>query len=344
MKKYFLIIFVIIFLISCVKDKMPDSIKPYVELSSLKKVFVVNEGNYGSTNASISLYDPANNNVIENFYQFQNNESPIIGDVAQSLSKINDKFYLVVNNSGKIIVCNSQLKKINQIINLPSPRYVLPITNQKAYVSNYVGNLISIIDLNSNTVIGSISCSGWTEKMVLIYNKAFITNMRRNYIYIINTISDFKEDSVEVGINSGSIVIDKNDKIWVLSSGDNVNSKLARLSRINSITNKIEYVFQFETSDSPNSLNINKTADTLFYINGGIFKMPINSNQLPISPFINSGNKNFYSIGINPNTFDVFAADAMDYVQKSNIYIYDAFGNPKIYFKAGIISNDFYFE
>ena len=70
----------------------------------------------------------------------------------------------------------------------------------------------------------------------------------------------------------------------------------------------------------------------------------INSNQLPTSPFINSGNKNFYSIDVNPNTGHVFAIDAMDYVQKSNIYIYDAFGNQKLVFKAGIISNGFYFE
>ena len=344
MKKYFLIIFLISLLNSCVKDKMPDTIQPYVDLSSSKKVFVINEGNYGSANSSISLFDSGNSAVIENFYQSQNIESPIIGDVAQSLSKINGKFYLVVNNSGKIIVCDNQLKKINQITNLPSPRYVLPITNQKAYVSNYNGNIISIIDLNSNTVMGSIPCSGWTEKMAIIYNKAYITNMRRNYTYIINTLTDIKIDSIEVGINSGSIVIDKNDKIWVLSSGDNINSKLARLSRINSITNEIEFVFQFETNDSPNSLNLNKTKDTLFYINDGIFKMPINSNLLPTSPFINSGNKNFYSIDVNHNTGHVFAIDAMDYVQKSNIYIYDAFGNQKLVFKAGIISNGFYFE
>lgn len=344
MKKYLQIILVLPVLSSCVKDKPQDVIQPQVQLTNAKKVYVINEGNFGSGNASVSLYDTGNNAVIENFYQSQNSSSPTIGDVAQSLSNINGNFYLVVNNSGKIIVCDNQFKKTNQITGLSSPRYVLPVTNQKAYVSDYNGNAISIIDLNSNTKTGTIPCSGWTEKMVLIYNKAFVTNMKRNYIYIINTINDTKSDSINVGINAGSIVIDKNDKVWVLSSGDKLNSILAKLSRIDPVTNQVEISYQFGINDAPNSLCLNKTKDTLYYLNGGIYKMSVASGTLPVSEFIAKGTKNFYGLGINPNDYTLYAADALDYVQKSNIYIYDANGNQKKYFKAGINANGFYFE
>ena len=51
---------------SCVKDKPQDSIQPQVQLTNAKKVYVVNEGNYGSSNASVSLFDTGNNEVIEN--------------------------------------------------------------------------------------------------------------------------------------------------------------------------------------------------------------------------------------------------------------------------------------
>jgi sugar lactone lactonase YvrE len=344
MKKYFQFIVLIPLFISCVKDKPQDIIQPKVQLTSAKKVYVINEGNFGSGNATVSLFDTGNNTVIENFYQTQNSSLPIVGDVAQSLSNINSKFYLVVNNSGKIIVCDAQFKKVTQITNLSSPRYILPITNQKAYVSDYNANAISVLDLNSNTKVASIPCSGWTEQMVLIYNKAFVTNMKRNYTYVINTINDTKSDSIQVGINAGSSVVDKNDKVWILSSGDNANSVLGKLSRIDPITNLVEATYQFPANNSPNSLCLNKTKDTLYFLNGGVFKMAINSQALPATAFIPNGTKNFYGLGINPNDFSIYVADALDYVQRSTIYIFDANGNQKSYFKAGINANGFYFE
>jgi hypothetical protein len=344
MKNYFKIFVIIPVLFSCVKDKPQDTIQPVVQLSSAKKVYVINEGNFGSGNASLSLFDTGNNAVVENYYQTQNSSSPTIGDVAQSLSNINGIFYLVVNNSGKIMVCDNQLKKVTQITGLSSPRYILPITNQKAYVSDYNANAISIVDLNTNTKTGTIACSGWTEKMVLIYNKAFVTNMKRNYTYIINTINDTKSDSINVGINAGSIVTDKFDKIWVLSSGDNTTSILAKLSRIDPVTNLVEATYQFPTNNSPNSLCLNKTKDTLYYLNGGVFRMAISSTVLPATEFIAKGTKNFYGLGVDPNDYTIYAADALDYVQKSTIYVFDANGNQKLNFKAGINANGFYFE
>lgn len=174
MKKCSLLFFTLIILNACVKDKPQDVIQPQVQLTNAKKVYIINEGNFGSANASVSLFDLGNDEVIDNIYKVQNSTNPSIGDVAQSLSFINNKFYLVVNNSGKIIVCDNQFKRLTQITNLSSPRYILQITNQKAYVSDYNGNSINIIDLNSNTKTGSISCKGWTEKWHLFITKRLL--------------------------------------------------------------------------------------------------------------------------------------------------------------------------
>lgn len=72
-------------------------------------MFVINEGNFGSGNASVSLFDPAKNEVVEDFYKTQN--SAALGDVAQSMSRVNDNYYVVVNNSAKILVCDKDFKK-----------------------------------------------------------------------------------------------------------------------------------------------------------------------------------------------------------------------------------------
>jgi hypothetical protein len=59
---------------------------------------------------------------------------------------------------------------------------------------------------------------------------------------------------------------------------------------------------------------------------------------------VSGNNRVYYGLGVNPRDYTIYAADALDYVQRSNIYIFDNNGNQLSFFKAGIISNGFYFE
>jgi len=342
MKKHFYKILFLLAFYSCVKDKPQNPVQPAVQLSNNKKVYIVNEGNFMSGNSSVSLYDPGTKEVIENFYQTQNNSLP--GDVAQSITYFNSNFYIVINNSNKVLVCNDQFKLKSTINGFTSPRYLLPVTNSKAYVSDLFSNYISVLSLNSNSVTATIPCPGWTEKMILIYNKVFVTNMKKNFVYTINSINDTKTDSIDVGPNTGNILLDKNDHIWVLSGGDKPNSISPCLKKINAVSNAVEKTFTFTLNDSPGNLCINKTKDTLYFLNNGIFRMPVTDVNLPSNVFVAKGTRNFYALGINPNDFTIYAGDALDYISRSNIYIYDVAGTEKTFFKAGINSGNFYFE
>lgn len=340
--RYLILLLYLVFLSSCVKDKPQNPTHSSFQLTTAKKVYIINEGNYGVNNSSISLYDSGNNHVVDDYFQNQN--SSALGDVAQSMNYFNSNYFIVVNNSGKIVVCNSQFKKTGQITGLTSPRYFLPITIQKAYVSDLYANAISVVDLNTNTKTASIPCSGWTEQMTLIYNKAFVANLKSNYLYVINTITDVLVDSIHIGKNANSLGLDRNAKLWVLNAGDKANSVLGKLSRINPTNNQTEFSVNFTSNDAPSNLCFNKTKDTIYYLNNGVFRVSINSTTLPHSAFIAQGNKNFYGIGLNTNDFTLFVSDALDYVSKSVVYIYDSNGNEKRHFNAGLISNGFFFE
>ncbi|MBK9284113.1 MAG: hypothetical protein IPM51_07300 [Sphingobacteriaceae bacterium] len=331
-----------IILSACIKDKPQVVSSQAVNLSNASKILIVNEGNFMSSNASVSLYDPGSGSVIEDYYKNQNGTS--LGDVAQSMYYFNGNYYTVVNNSGKIMVCNRDFKLTSTINGFTSPRYILPVSNGKAYVSELYGNQIKIVNLNTNQITGGIICPGWTEKMVKAYHKVFITNPQKNYCYVINSISDEKTDSVFVGINAASIVVDANDKIWVLSSGDLANSIAPLISRINPISLEIELAYAMAMSDRPTELCLNKNKDTLYYLNKGICKMSIQSNSTPSSPFISGGNRNYYGLNIDPHSNVIYVSDVLDYIQKSNVYLFDVNGNEKKFFKAGIIANSFYFE
>lgn len=327
---------------SCVKDKPQEPAKTAVNINADTKVLVINEGNFGTTNAAISLYDPTSNAVIEDYYSQQNNNA-LLGDVCQSVTKYNNKYYIVVNNSNKIIIANaSDLKKTATISGFNSPRYVLPITYNKAYVSDLYSNSIQIINLNSNSITGSIPCNGWTEQMALIYNKVFVTNFYTDYCYVINTITDAITDSINVGKGGASIQIDSNSKIWILTSGDNSNNQAGRLIKIDPVTLQIELNLNFSLSDGPQNLCINQTRDTLFFLNKGLCRFPISSSQLT-NAFAKQGSI-YYGLGINPKDYTIYVSDVLGFAQKSTIEIYDMNGNFKTSFKAGTGSNGFVFE
>lgn len=343
MKLYY-VIFISVILSSCIKDKPQEPVKTAVSVNSETKVLVVNEGNFGWGLGTISLYDPSSGAVIADYYQQQNNNGTL-GNVCQSITKYNNSYYIVMNNSNKIVVVNANdFIKRATISGFNSPRYMLPITYSKAYVSDLYAKYIQVIDLNTNTITGSIPCLNGTEEMTLIYNKAFITNTNSNYCYVVNTTNDIITDSINVGKGNSSICIDKNSKVWVLSSGNTSANEAARLTRINSVTLQIEQSLQFNVGESPGKLCINRTRDTLHYLNNGVYQFQISAGILPSTPLINQGSKIYYGLGINPKDYHIYVSDAIDYVQKSKIEIYKPDGSFITKFNAGIISNGFMFE
>jgi hypothetical protein len=332
------IFFAGLLLTACVRDK-PQIPEPQVLPQSGQRIFVINEGNFGSGNGSVSLYDPLSGAVVEDVYKLQNNAE--LGDVVQSMTYYNSKFYVVVNNSGRIVVCNSDFKKSGQISGLASPRYLLPVSSQKAYVSDLASNFIHIVDLASNTETGKIMLSGWTEKMIMLYNTVFVTNITRDKVYAINAITDELTDSLFVGKGATSLVIDRKNKIWVLSPGDKTTATKARLTRIDPLSKTIENASELPDYGA-SYLCSNPGGDTLYFINEGIRRIAIADEV--VTQISSAGSKSFYGLGFNPADGRIYASDAVDYSQRSNIYVYKTDGTQEKVFKAGVCANGFYFE
>lgn len=335
--------FVGIILVGCVKDK-PVVIKENTQIYTGEsgKVFVLNEGNFGTGNGSVSLYDPISGGVTEDYFHQQNQQNA--GDVVQSMTKINGLYYLVVNNSGKIYCLNKDFKIQQTLTGLTSPRYVIPLTNDKALVSDLYANALTVFNPNTMQIIQQIPLSGWTERMEKYQNKVFITNPKRNYLYVLNIQSLSITDSIPLYKGGSSLQLDKFNKLWVLCFGDIMNSKPGALFKINPDNNQVEWSSLF-ISGHPGHLNINPTRDTLYYLHsGGIYRMPVTATHLPSYVWISSGTKNFYGMRVHPLSGNIYVSDAKDYIQKSDVYIYKPNGMELGKFKAGIISGDFYFE
>ncbi len=329
-------------LVSCIKDKPQEPVKMGTTINAQNKVLVVNEGGFGYNNADITVYDPASGSISDNYYRQQNNNEAL-GDVCQSVCQFNNRYYLMMNNSNKVMVVNADnFTKTATITGFNSPRYLLPLTYSKAYVSDLYASSIQIVDLNTNTITGTIPCMSGTEEMVMLYNRVFVTCSNSQYCYVINAATDVITDSIAVGKNASSLVIDRYSKLWILAGGN--SSQAGKLVRIDPVSLQTELSLSFNLSDNANHLRINKTRDTLYYLNKGIHRFLISDSQLPSSPLVNQGSKIYYGLGVNPKDYTIYASDAIDYVQKSKIEVYKPDGALKTSFNAGIISNGFVFE
>jgi len=340
----YLLVATLIFAISCRKDK-PEAIEsPPDSITENNGVYITNEGNFQFGNAKVSYYDISSTDVTEDLYQAANNIP--LGDICQSMCLHNGKAYIVVNNSGKIVVVNPQsFEEIATISGFTSPRYILPVSNSKAYVTDLFSNVVSIVNLSTNMISGSIPCKGWTEEIVVVNDKVYVTNRLGDKLYIINASTDVLEDSILISYGANSIQKDKNGKLWILCEGDQATNINAALHRLNPLTDQIEQSFLFtDITDSPWRLDINSSNDTLYFLNKGVYQMLIDAVTMPDNVFIAEGTKSFYGIGIEPNTGIVYVADAIDYVQKGVVYRYKPDGTMINSFLAGIIPGDFYFN
>lgn len=333
----FIIVVSLAFVFSgCVKDKPSPLPEQTVTVLQQQAVYVICEGNFGSNNAALSSWDNTTQQCTEDLYSLVNSES--CGDVLQSVSAYQNKRYLVVNNSAKIVVCDANFKKQAEIRQLNSPRYIQFVTPAKAYVSDLKSNAIQIINLNTNSVVGQIPCSGWTERMVMIYNKVFVCNINREYLYVINTGTDRLEDSIKIAANANSLVIDNEAMLWVLCRSQ-ATGAAAQLFRIDPVSNALKQTLSLPEDAS--DLCANPDATQLYFISQGIKRLNIGNGS--ISSVANSSG-NFYGLGVHPRTGDLYLSDAKDYTQQSFIRVFNSGGQQLYEFRAGINANSFYFD
>lgn len=314
-------------------------------------LFIVSEGNFGSGNASLSYY-AIDEKTVENEI-FARANSMLLGDVAQSMTVRGDVGYIVVGKSGVIFMIDVNTFKIKgDIRGFTSPRYIHFLSDTKAYVTDLFAARIAIVDPTELTITGYVDTRGHTstEQMVQ-YGKYVFTNCWSydNTILVIDTETDLVVGEIAVGKQPTSLVIDKFDKIWVMTDGGYEGSEYGweepALYRIDAPTRQIEKTFTFDRDDSPSELCLNGAGDLLYFINRSVWRMDISDESLPSVPFLpyRTGTR-YYGLGVDPLTSEVYIADAIDYAQSGVIYRFTAGGELTDTFRVGIIPGAFCFR
>ena len=327
---------------SCKKDTIDEPTPTTSFTAEVNGIYICNEGTFTDGNATISYTNGTEAETIQDVYKIANDED--LGDVGQSMTKINNKIYIVVNNSSKIeVVEATTMKKSATITGFNSPRFMIEASPGKAYVTDLYANGISIVDLSSNLITGNIQLNGSTEDLFLYNGKVYVTNLSTSYLYIIEPTTDILEDSILIGPGGNSLQLDMNNKLWVLCGGDYLTSAPGSLHRIDPATKMIEFSQAFPASDFPTRLIINETNDELYFLNLNVYKMQITDSSLPTSSFVDAAGKSFYGMAFDRVSRVLYVSDVIDYQQAGRIYRYDPTGTLLNSLPAGIIPGDFLF-
>ena len=313
-------------------------------------VFIVCEGNFTYGNASLSYYDVQSRQVAGEVFARANAVS--LGDVAQSMTILGQDGYIAVNNSGAVLAMDINTFRIKGIIKgLTSPRYIHFVSPQKAYITDLYAPQITVFDPRTLQITGRISTGrhNSTERMVQWGPWVMAACWSYdNKILVIDSRTDTVVDSITVGIQPRALEIDRYGKLWCLTDGGYEGSPAGHeaptLSRIDADSRTVEQTFTFRKGDTPTQMAMNAARDTLYYINGGLWCMDVSQQRLPLRPVAESDGTIFYSLGVDPQSSEVYLGDAIDYTQPGVVYRFTPRGECIDTFRVGIIPASFCFK
>ncbi|HBX44490.1 DUF5074 domain-containing protein [Limibacterium fermenti] len=336
------------------------------------KMIVVNEGLFTTNTAALSvIYNDGN--VDWNIFQTVNKRP--LGDVAQSLTYINDYYFLAINNSKKIEIIDPEtFKSVGTILyeEAGSPRFIASINDSIAVVSDLYGQLVKIrtkppyrtveflklpsknIGIEKMTVAGNKLFGAYFSKGIAVFDCNNVT------IEAMRLIPD-----VKVGENTktAKMIADANGKLWVMTSDNNQLT----WNCINPATEKVEkkveipYVkSNWKKGDIVGMPNYNRVdvdaSNTKIYFNlmeasrdnNGQFKTQVvytfDVNTLRYEPYMELPDvKMMYGMGISPNG-EVCICDCLDYsAQRGYVRVHAPGNETVVSYKVGVYPRMVYF-
>ena len=325
-------------LVSCERNEPGPVIQPSGRtLFEDNGLFILNEGNFGSGNGSVSFYSCDSGKIYNSVFYTANRRSP--GDIPFSMTLQGDTGYIVVNNSGKIEVVNGGTMAVYKTVTgLTSPRNLLPVGGDKGYISDLYSDSIAVINMNDLIISYFIDIGRSSEAMAKSGNKVYVASWSGdNRLTIIDIADNEVKGTIPVTREPQSMVIDKRGVLWVLCSGGFMQEELPALISINTTNDVISGTMTFPAGSYPTSLGINYTGDTLYYIDNGIFRLSIDDFTLPVSPFVYAGERLFYQLEAGIPNGSIFVTDAVDYQKKGRLLRFSLSGTLLEVLETGII-------
>ena len=260
---------------ACRKDPVPEGPSKDADLTGVKvdvsgfpetatKLFVLNEGQMGSNNATLDFLRISDGNYVTDAFRKMNpSVAGGLGDVGNDAVVHGDELWIVVNNSGIVEVVSAKDETEIAAIAVPTPRSVA-FDDSYAYVTSWAGAFVTgnydlgyfsitdssnpkgqvyRIDLKTRKVAGSVEVGYQPEGIAYYDGKLYVANsggiasqLPPDYAYdstvsIIDAKSFKVTKTVEVQVNLKNVYADGKGNVYVTTLGNywDVHSGLYRM-------------------------------------------------------------------------------------------------------------------
>ncbi len=336
----------IAFLASCERDKKNNT-KDQPTSSSIKGIYILNEGTWGGNNASLTYYDFVTGKTYEDYFEYKTQRK--LGDVANDIQIYGSKMYIIVNVSSRIEILDLNGNFIDSIPlktgNKAREPRCIAFNAGKAYVTAFDGTVIKI-DTATLKEEASISVGLSPDGICIANNKIYVANSGgKEYatgydktvsIIDIATFSEIKK--INVVVNPYKLWVNGND-IFLLSRG-NYADAFYTLQKISALTDEVAII----PNIAPENFAINNNIAycyTFDYttLTDTIRAWNISTNAYLSDNFITDGSTVSipYGIDVDKISGDVFVCDAVSFLgERGYLYCFDKNGKKKYTIDAGL--------
>ena len=306
-------------------------------------LYVLNEGAYGQNNAEITFYSFSDGRVGMNMFSTVN-PTQTLGDVANFIAEGGRELFIVVNNSNKIeIVDRASLASTGTIFLDASPRQMVVVSPDKAYVSN-MDSTVSVIDVFLRRAGKKITVGAYPEGVIASNGKLYVAVGgfgAGNTVQVIDIATDAIVRTIAVSDGPAYFAVRSDGKLLLSCTGyqDFQNPANDTDGALLVIDPETDAVLDLLVVPGHPSKVVVGPDDVAYMIGSGsfsggpIWKIDARTLAVTSESFIDGA---FYGVGVDPLTFDVFVADAKGFSTNGTVGIYSRTGQKRSEFVAGV--------
>ena len=330
-RKFSLIIFSLLAFFSC--DKKEEYVPP-----TDYTCIIVNQGNYTSSNGSLSVLR-SDGSVEQEVYTKANGEK--LASIIESVTLHRDMLILMCSNADKVEFIDSKTFKVvcKPVTGIGIPRYCA-IYKNSAYITctdswnpNTNGQVCKI-DLTSKTPVKRISVEGIPEGIKELNGLLYVA--AGDGVTVINPDTDEilrKVKITESGVSAKQLRADYEGRLWVSFTSDGKTG----IASLDVSTNGFSPFIPLENMDLWGTIDITPDGKNLLYLYAAgvvgaqkpdaetaIYSLALTTNTPQANPLIRG--VGFYGFNVNPSNGDIYTANVNGFITNSVMYIYDASG------------------
>lgn len=236
-------------------------------------IYVLNRGNWGENNASLSFYDFTTETITTNIFSTANGNKAL-GDIAEQVLVYGSKMYITVTISNRLVVTDLKGKLIKGFNFTEDsgedlgPRCMAPYGG-KIYISCQNAHIVTVLDTASLDLGGRVDVGRFPEQLAVANGKLYVANSGQGTgktVSVINPESMTIENEIEVIANPVEIASDSQGDVYVISWADHGQTADKTLQKINTETNEVTTI--------GNATNMDIVNDKIYTIQNQYFNSP----------------------------------------------------------------------